>query len=228
MPERRTLLGEAAEDCLRAVFDIQSAGTRVATSALAARLGVTEPTVTVMVKRLARLGLLQHIPYRGVQLTPAGEKTALAITRQHRLLELYLVEVLGLSWEKVHAEADRMEHSISTEVEDRMAEALGFPTTDPHGHPIPTKEGEIQRPAAQRLADLLPGDGGRVLSVPDRDPELLQYLDRLGLVPDSSVRVVEREPFGGALIVQVSGRHHAVGRELAEVVQVEIERGTQP
>lgn len=228
MTEERALLGEAAEDCLRAVFHFQAAGTKVATSALAARLGVAEPTVTAMVKRLARLGLLRHVPYRGVKLTPDGERAALAVIRQHRLLELYLVEALGLSWEKVHAEADRMEHSISDEVEDRMAAVLGFPTTDPHGHPIPSKEGTIQQPAFQRLADLLPGEGGRVLSVPDHDPELLQYLGRLGLVPDAPVQLVERAPFGGALVVEVGGTRHAMGRELAEVVQVELERSTQP
>ena len=220
MTESCTSIGEAAGDCLKAVFELQAAEGRATTSALAARLRVAEPTVTAMVKRLARQGLLNHAPYRGVELTAAGERVALEVIRHHRLLELYLAEVLGLSWEKVHAEADRLEHLISDDVEDRLDDALGHPTVDPHGHPIPTKSGEIDPIPHQTLVDLDPAQAAVVRSVPDRNPELLQYLARLGLVPGARVVVLEKAPFGGPLTLAVADGHHAVSRELASTVRV--------
>ena len=193
---------------------------RASTSALAARLGVSEPTVTAMAKRLARLGLLQHTPYYGVSLTPAGEKAALEIIRHHRLLELYLVEALGLSWEKVHAEAEKLEHSLSDELEDRMDAVLGHPTSDPHGHPIPSRDGSISQAPHASLLELAPGALAVVQQVPDRDPDLLRYLGELGLVPRAEVRVIDKAPFGGPLTLEVRGRRRSVGSQLAGLVQV--------
>ena len=214
------LLGEAGQDYLKAIYKLQTIEKPVTTSSLAARFGVADPTVTAMVKRLAKLGLLQHTPYHGVELTPAGEKTALEIIRHHRLLELYLAEALGLAWDKVDAEAERLEHVVSDELEDRMDAALGHPRTDPHGDPIPTKEGEIGQVDYIRLADLAVGETGTVCRVPDRDPSLLQYLAQLGLVPNVRVEILEKAPFDGPLTVAVGERHQSIGLRLGEVVLV--------
>ncbi len=213
-------LGEAAEDCLKAVYELQTSGRPVATSALAARLGVAEPTVTAMIKRLARLSLLRHTPYRGVELTSVGERVALETLRHHRLLELYLVRALGLGWERVHAEAERLEHVLSDEVEDRIDAALGHPKTDPHGEPIPTREGQVEEPACERLADMEAGEVATVCRVPDDDPDLLCYLAGLGLVPEVRIQVLEKAPFRGPLTLQVGERRHVVGRELAGSIEV--------
>lgn len=220
MSEDRTLLGEAAGDCLKAIYKLQVQESPVATSALAARLGVTEPTVTAMVKRLAKMGLVFHTPYRGVQLTSSGEKVALEIIRHHRLLELYLVEALGLSWDKVHAEADRLEHLLSEEVEERMDAALGHPTIDPHGDPIPTRDGQIDQAAYRSLADLEPGETATVRRVPDDDPKLLQYLAELGLVPNARIQLLDKAPFRGPLTLWVGENQRVVGRELAWAIRV--------
>lgn len=218
------VLGEAAEDCLKNVFELQRIEGRASTSALAARLGVSEPTITAMVKRLSRMGLLDYTPYHGVKLSPTGEKLALTIIRHHRLVELYLVEALGLSWEKVHAEADRLEHTISEEVGERMDAALGRPTSDPHGHPIPSRDGEVEDAPHTSLLDLDAGASATVRQVPDHDPELLQYLAELGLVPNAAVRVVDKAPFGGPLTLQLGDKRQTVGSELARVVQVSQKR----
>lgn len=216
----RTLIGEAAEDCLKAICTLQEPGGLVATSALAGRLGVTEPTVTAMIKRLARLGLVRHTPYRGVGLTPAGEKVALEVIRHHRLLELYLVEALGLRWDQVHREAERLEHLISDEVETRIDEVLGHPTLDPHGDPIPSRDGRLDPIEDRSLAELEPGDRASVGRVPDGDPDLLRYLAQIGLVPRASVEMVEKAPFGGPLTLQVGGARRSIGQELASAIRV--------
>jgi DtxR family Mn-dependent transcriptional regulator len=221
MTEHRPLLGEAGEDCLKAIYKLQANQGRAATSALAVRLGIADPTVTAMVKRLARLGLVSHTPYRGVELTPAGERIALEIIRHHRLVELYLAEALGLSWDKVDAEAERLEHHVSDELEDRMDAVLGHPTVDPHGDPIPTKDGRMDRTTYDRLVDLPPGDAATIRRVPDGDPSLLQYLAELGLVPGARVEVIEKSPFDGPLTLRVGRRRHSIGRQLAETVLVE-------
>ncbi len=213
-------LGEAAEDGLKAIFKLQSSDRRASTSALAAELRVTEPTVTAMIKRLARLGLLHYAPYHGVELTPAGERLALEIVRHHRLLELYLVEALGLTWDKVHAEADRLEHVMSDELEDRMDLVLGFPSRDPHGDPIPTKDGRLDQLPATSILDMEPGDRAAVASVPDGDPGLLQYLAGQGLVPGAEVVLLEKAPFGGPVILRVGEEGRAVGRDLAGAIRI--------
>ena len=223
----RTSLGEAAEDCLKAIYKLGAPHKPVSTSALASALGVTEPTATAMIKRLARLGLLHHAPYRGVDLTPAGEAAALEIVRHHRLLEAYLVRSLGLSWESVHAEADRLEHVISEEMEDRMDAVLGHPAEDPHGDPIPTREGRVGTLPDTTLADLEPGQRAAVRSVPDGDPDLLRYLAEQGLVPGAAVEMLEKAPFRGPIVLAVGGARRAVGSELAGSIRVDgSERGS--
>lgn len=214
-------LGAAAEDCLKLVFELQEQEGRASTSALASRLGVSEPTVTAMVKRLARLGFLEHTPYHGVRLAPDGERVALEMIRHHRLLELYLVQALGLTWDQVHEEADRLEHLISELVEDRMDEVLGHPNADPHGHPIPRRNGNMAPVPERTVLDLQPGESATVCHVPDRDPALLRYLAELGFVPDAEVTVLGVAPFGGPVTLRVGGREQAVGREVARAIRVE-------
>ena len=213
-------LGEAAEDTLKAVYKLCATEKRVSTSALAIELGVSEPTATAMVKRLAKLGLLNHTPYHGAELTPAGEMAALEIIRHHRLLELYLVKALGLSWDKVHAEADRLEHVISDELEDRIDAVLGFPAEDPHGDPIPTKDGRIAEPPVTSLVDMEPGERAIIRLVPDGDAGLLRYLAELGLVPNGEVELLEKVPFGGPIILKVGEERRIVGRELAATIRI--------
>ncbi len=212
----------AMEDYLKAVYRIREATAHVTTQALSEELGVTGPSVTNMIKRLHELRLVRHSPYRGVELTPAGEKIALEVLRHHRLLELYLAESLGFPWDEVHAEAERLEHHVSDEFEARMDSFLGFPTTDPHGDPIPSRDGAIARVSETRLVDLEPGMSATVTRVSDRDPEQLRYLGGLGLFPGAVVRVLEKLPFDGPIRLHVEGgAEHIIGRPLAASVHVD-------
>jgi DtxR family Mn-dependent transcriptional regulator len=173
-----------------------------------------------MLKKLATLGLVEHEPYRGARLTPSGERAAIEMIRHHRLLEQYLVTTLGLSIDAVHAEADRLEHALSEELEAAIDASLGFPTHDPHGDPIPSATLELAHPAHRSLADLEPGDAAEVERVPDSDAELLRYLDELGLVPGERVELRRAEPFGGPLTVAARAGEHAISRELAAQIAV--------
>ncbi|HET9014173.1 MAG TPA: metal-dependent transcriptional regulator [Thermomicrobiaceae bacterium] len=220
MRQHDETITHAMEDYLKVIYQLRSEGEKVTTQAIAERLHVQSPSVTNMVKRLAELHLVDHTPYRGVELTATGEKAALEVLRHHRLLELYLAEALGYSWDEVHDEADRMEHTISEEFEARIDRALGYPKTDPHGDPIPTAGGEIEPVPDLRLGDLAAGDAGVVERVRDRDPEKLRYLGSLGLYPLARVRVLERYPFDGPVRVWIAGHEHIIGRELAQEVQV--------
>lgn len=204
-------LSEAVEDYLKAVYQLREElghvgeGGLVTTNALAARLGVAPGSVTGMVKKLAELRLVTHTPYRGVDLTETGERLALEIVRHHRLLELYLTQVVGFSWDEVHDQADALEHAISEEFEDRIDHLLGCPTLDPHGDPIPTKDGRLIRNELMPLVTIVP-DLSRtfiIVRVMTQDSELLRYLDRCSLVPGARVRVAGREPFGGPLHVLI-------------------------
>jgi DtxR family Mn-dependent transcriptional regulator len=213
------MLGEAAQDYLKAIWKLGQGG-RATTSAIADELGVSPASATGMLKRLASLGLVEHERYHGASLTLAGERVALEVVRHHRLLELYLMEALGLGWDEVHAEADRLEHHLSEEVEARIDAALGFPKRDPHGDPIPSAELELVTDPARTLGDLRRGDEAVILCVPDSDPALLRYLAELGLFPERHVVIVERAPFGGPLTVEVEGAQHAIAIELADRIAV--------
>jgi len=216
------MLSQAAEDYLKAVLEIQREAGRVSTSALAERMGVAPASATGMIKKLAALRLVRHVPYQGVQLTRAGERTALEVLRHHRLLELYLERALGYSWDEVHEEADRLEHVISEELEERIFEALGRPTRDPHGEPIPRKDGTVPETRQLPLSSLAPGTSATIGQVERSSPEMLRYLGERGLVPDATIEVVETAPFDGPITVRAGAVAHVLGRALARHIQVEI------
>lgn len=211
---------QAVEDYLKTIYELQAGAGRVSTTALAERLGVAPASVTGMVKKLAELKLLDHEPYHGVELTAAGEKIALEVIRHHRLVERYLSEALGVPWDKVHEEADRWEHVISEEMEDLIAAKLGNPTTDPHGAPIPARDGSMPSDDLQRLSELAAGQTATIVEVSDHDPELLRYLGELGLFPQTTVVVLGTAPFDGPVTIRISGDQHALGREVANHILV--------
>ena len=213
-------LTDASQDYLKEIYKLRMAGRRATTSAIAERLGVRPPSVTAMLKRLTTLGLAKHAPYRGVELTPAGERVALEMIRHHRLLEQYLAQALGLSLDEVHTEADRLEHALSEELEARIDHSLGYPTHDPHGDPIPNAKLRMARASLRTLASLEPGDEATIRRVPDGDDELLRYLAKLALVPGKKVKLSRAEPFGGPLTVRVGKTDHAISRELAAGIGV--------
>jgi DtxR family transcriptional regulator, Mn-dependent transcriptional regulator len=210
----------AVEDYLKAIYKLQSRSGSATNAAVAEELGVKPASVTGMVGKLVQKGLAQHAPYHGVRLTPDGERLALVVIRHHRLIELALSEFLDYPLDQVHAEADRLEHAVSPELAERLARKLGDPSVDPHGDPIPTRDGAIVVPRHERLSDVEPGTAVVVRRVSDADPDRLRYLGNLGLVPNAEARVVSSEPFGGPLVVEVSGVERAIGRDLAGTIRV--------
>ncbi len=208
-------LTAAIQDYLKEIYKLQSKGERATTTAIARRMGVAPSSATSMLKKLAVLGLAEHSPYRGVQLSDPGTSIALEVIRHHRLLEVYLAETLGLGIDAVHAEADRLEHVISEELEARIDEQLGYPTHDPHGDPIPNAGLQIEARELRSLDALEPGEEATVERVPDGDAALLRYLARLRLLPGRRVTMRRSEPFDGPLTVLVEGSEHAISRELA-------------
>jgi DtxR family transcriptional regulator, Mn-dependent transcriptional regulator len=213
-------LTDAIQDYLKEIYKLEAAGRRATTSALAARLEVSPPSVTSMLKKLASLGLVEHRRYHGAALTDAGERVALEVIRHHRLLEQYLVETLGLPLDAVHAEADRLEHALSEELEAHIDRTLGFPTSDPHGDPIPGPDLRIAQKRTTPLSTLETGAKATVSRVPDGDGELLRYLSKLKLTPGSRLEVRESGPFDGPVTVRVGGADHAISRELAAKIAV--------
>jgi DtxR family Mn-dependent transcriptional regulator len=213
-------LSVAIQDYLKEIYKIQSSGERATTTAIARRLGVAPSSATSMLKKLAVLGLAEHAPYRGVELSDAGVKIALEVIRHHRLLEQYLAETLGLGIDAVHDEADRLEHVISEELEARIDEQLGYPTHDPHGDPIPDAGLNVDLTSLRSLDALVPGEQATVRRIPDGDAALLRYLAELTLVPGRQVTMRRSEPFGGPLTVDVDGSEHAISRELAGQIGV--------
>ena len=208
-------LTAAAEDYVREIYKLQAEHGRATTSAIAERMGVSAPSASGMIRKLAALSLVEHERYRGVVLTRAGEKAAIEVIRHHRLLEQYLAEALGLPIDAVHEEADRLEHVLSEKLEARIDATLGYPTHDPHGDPIPDAELRLDRKRLRTLASLEPGDEATIKRVPDGDDELLRYLAKLALVPGKKVKLRSAEPFGGPLTVRVGKAEHAISRELA-------------
>jgi len=217
-------LAPRISDCLKLIYTMQERGQKVSTSAVSEQLGVSDATATMMFKDFAAAGWVEHVPYRGVRLTSLGERKAVEVIRHHRLLELYLARQLGYSWDKVHAEADRLEHVISEEFEDKLDELLGYPTVDPHGDPIPRKDGTVAARTGRTLAQLADGESALILRVSDQNPEKLCYLGQLGLYPETSIQVLERAPFGGPLRVRVGEgeqqAEHMLGPELAADIVV--------
>jgi DtxR family transcriptional regulator, Mn-dependent transcriptional regulator len=213
-------LSDAIQDYLKELYKLHAAGERVTTTALARRMGVSPPSATAMIKKLAELGLVEHTPYRGATLTAEGERTALEVVRHHRLLEQYLAQSLGLPLDEVHAEADRLEHALSEELEAHIDRSLGYPTHDPHGDPIPDANLRMAEGDVRPLVTLEAGDEATIRRVPDGDGELLRYLSKLRLIPGRRVRVAGVEPFGGPLTVAVGKSRHAISRELAATIGV--------
>ena len=213
-------LSQAIEDYLKAIYTLAQRERPVTTTGLAQHLGFAPASVTNMVKRLARLRLVRHTPYHGVELTEAGEKVALEVIRHHRLLELYLSRHLGVSLDRVHSEADRLEHVLSEDVEERIAVALGQPALDPHGDPIPTREGEVAPTTALLLSAAAPGQRGLIVRVSDRDATVVRDLAAAGLLPGATIEVLAASP--RAVEVRREGRRHRVSRALAEAIYLEI------
>ena len=213
-------LSIAIQDYLKEIYKLQSSGERPTTTAIAKRMGVAPSSATSMLKKLAALGLAEHAPYRGVELSDAGTKIALEVIRHHRLLEQYLAETLGLGIDAVHAEADRLEHVISEELEARIDEQLGFPTHDPHGDPIPDAGLNVDRTTLRSLEALVPGEEATVQRIPDADAGLVRYLAELMLLPGRKVTMRRSEPYGGPVTVDIAGSEHAISRELAGQIGV--------
>ena len=218
------------EDYLKAIYDLERVGEPASTNDIADRLAVSPASVSGMVRRLADQGLITHEPYRGVRLTGDGRRAALRTLRRHRILECYLTEVLGFSWDVVHAEAERLEHAASEELIERMAAALGDPVLDPHGAPIPTRDGRVEEATLRTLAEAGAGEQVRVRRVQDEDPSRLRYLAELGIRPGALVRILDRAPFDGPITLWVGesgGSTRAVGVALAGHVFVD-GAGTSP
>ncbi len=212
---------QAVQDYAKAIWSLGRRGEGpVSTSALADRLDVSAASASAMVKRLEALGLVRREPYRGVELSPAGERVALEVLRHHRLLELYLAEALGMPWDRVHDEAEVLEHAISPELSELIAEKLGNPTVDPHGDPIPGLDGEIDEGPTRALRELEPGQRGVFARVSDSDPDMLRWLSEHGIDRGAELEVIERERFGSGLTVRAGGREHALGERLANVMRV--------
>ncbi len=222
-PGRAALTGQA-EDYLKVIYEIERDGEAAATTAIAERLHIAPASVSGMVRRLARQGLVVVERYRGVRLTPKGRRVALQMIRRHRVLESYLVTRLGYGWDGVHDEAERLEHAASPDLIDRMAAALGDPTVDPHGAPIPRADGTVDDARLPVLNDLAVGEQGRVARMSDRDPALLRYLGELGIRPGVTLRLVDRAPFDGPLTVAVGRARHVIGVTVATRVYIRDDR----
>jgi DtxR family Mn-dependent transcriptional regulator len=221
---------QAVEDYCKAIYSLQfrhegEQAEPVSTNALAERLEITSGSVSAMLRKLDELGLIEHEPYRGVTLTAKGRRVALEVIRHHRLLELFLAETLQMPWDRVHAEAEVLEHVISEELEELIAAKLGHPTSDPHGDPIPSADLELSERPTRALSSLQEGEGGVFVRVSDADPAMLRYLDSLGVSPGDRLRVIERQPFGGPLLVSFSEgeAQHALGGQLTRAMRVEVQ-----
>jgi DtxR family transcriptional regulator, Mn-dependent transcriptional regulator len=211
----------SVEDYLKAIYALQRDG-QVSTMLLTEHMGLKPSSITSMLKKLAELDLVSYTPYHGARLTPAGERVALAVLRHHRLLELFLVQVLGYSWDEVHEEAEALEHHISEKLEARIAAYLGHPQFDPHGDPIPTLDGALPLSPDRRLADVPVGSCGQVVRVCSQQPEELRYLAEVGVVPGAQLEVVNVGPFAGPISIRIAEREHALAQHMAQAICVEL------
>lgn len=220
-PDDTDSLTAPVEDYLKAIYEIGRGSVSVATTDIAQKLSLTAASVSGMVRRLADQGLLSYERYRGVTLTDSGRRAALRTIRRHRVIESYLSQALDYPWDRVHDEAERLEHAASDELVNRMATAIGEPVVDPHGAPIPSKEGMMDETVHLSLAELDEGNGARVVQVSDDDPEMLRYLGELSIVPGTEVVVVSKAPYEGPITLRVAGTRLSIGPALAAQVRVE-------
>ncbi|MHB1537240.1 MAG: metal-dependent transcriptional regulator [Solirubrobacteraceae bacterium] len=224
METKETVRSPAVDDYAKAIFVLEArSGDPVPTTALAERLAITPGSVSAMLKKLDDLGLTAHVPYRGVSLTESGRRLALEVIRHHRLLESFLVDALGMPWDRVHAEAEVLEHVLSEELEELIAAKLGHPTVDPHGDPIPSAALELQERLTCSIESLHDGEEGVFVRVSDSDPEMLRYLSDRGISPGDRFVVRERQPFGGPVFVLFGEREQALGGKLAAAMRVEVD-----
>jgi DtxR family transcriptional regulator, Mn-dependent transcriptional regulator len=198
------MVTRAVEDYLKAIYKLQQAGARATTNAVADRMSLRAASVTAMLQQLSEQGLVDYLPYKGASLTEAGESAALRVIRRHRLIEQYLHQFLGVPWDRVHDEAERLEHVLSPYLEERLDAALGHPSFDPHGDPIPSSAGVLPVQDLMPLIELPEGTPATVRRISDRNPDLLRYVDSLGIVPEATITVTSRNPFDGLTFVQVT------------------------
>lgn len=213
---------EAVQDYLKKIYKIELDQGKVNTTALARELKITPASVTGMIKKLSEMKLITHEPYQGVQLTESGRKIALEVIRHHRLIELFLAEALDVPWDKVHAEAEKWEHVLSEEMEDRIDKLLGYPTHDPHGAPIPTRSGEVAASPNLCIADLKKNQHAMVMEVDDNDPELLRYLGKMGLYPRVEFLVTDVAPFDGPIQIRIDDTEYTLGRKVSTHILVKL------
>ena len=228
MPEsevRHEEVSAAVQDYAKAIYTLEMRDGAASTTALADRLEVRPGSVSGMLHKLVALGLAEHEPYRGVRLTERGRAVALEVIRHHRLLELFLVESLGMGWEEVHAEAERLEHVLSEELEELIAAKLGDPSLDPHGDPIPSRELAIAADESRMLYSLEPGESATFTRVSDAEPEMLRFLAERGIAPGARVELIERQPFDGPVYVRLGDEVHVLGANLARAMRVGNEEG---
>ena len=218
--DSKKILTSAHEDYLKAIYLLMAEGQKVNNSALANELEVSPASTTNMVKKLAELELVKYEPYQSITLTEAGRQVALEVLRHHRLLELYLHQKLNLPWDQIHAEADRLEHVISEALEDAIAAALGNPTIDPHGDPIPSKDGYVETITGVPLSAAELDLPYRLVRVLLQDADRLNYLGSLGLYPNATVILLKRAPCAGPLLININGDHHALAHDMAELLLV--------
>ena len=224
MPLRDRAISAAVEDYAKAIYALETRDQgSVHTNAIAERLGVTPASASGMVRKLAELGLVSHQPYKGVALTAEGARVALEVIRHHRLLELYLARDLGVPWDRVHDEAEVLEHVLSEELEELIAAKLGHPTRDPHGDPIPTRELVIEERPTTSLATLAVGATGIFSRISDADPAMLRYLADRGIAPGAAFEIVDSQPFDGPLFARFGEQVHVLGGQLAQAMRVEVE-----
>ncbi|MHA6784536.1 metal-dependent transcriptional regulator [Pseudonocardia saturnea] len=215
-------MSRATEDYLKAIYNLAHLGEPVTTSAVAHELGVSSPSVSAMLKRLEDGELLARPDHRTVTLTDSGERAALRVVRRHRLLETFLARVLDVPWDEVHAEAELLEHALSERLEERIDTALGHPTHDPHGDPIPPRDGPHVEVRGTPLESVAAGVRFRVERVSDRDSAALRYLGELGVVPGAELVVEEQAPFGGPRWVRIGADRHALGAALTQLVHGDV------
>lgn len=225
MPEAKRR-SSSIEDYVRVIYGLAERGEEVTNTSLAARLEVSPSSASGMVTKLSQQGLVAHVPYRGIELTAEGQLLARSVLRRHRLIESYLVSELGYTWDEVHAEADALEHAVSDRLVDRIAAKLGNPERDPHGDPIPTADGSVDESPLRILHELQPGAVGEIVRVWDTDPELLRYLADRAIGLGERIEVIERQPFGGPVVVKVGSppreATHALGSEIAKALSVAV------